>query len=260
MRTFSKSLLAIALAAGLVLTGCGDNSPPAAPVAQAPVSQQAVQKPTQQASIPVDAPVLGVEELFTTNWMIVLDNSGSMITKECSGNDNRMVAGGKAVHAFALKQPADQNFGLVLFTNWPPYTKVAVPLGTGNQGAIKRVVESISPDTNTPLRPAIELAYNELMKRVAMQRGYGDFHIVVVTDGIANQGGDPAPLVKQIVTQSPIQVHTVGFCTGESHNLNLPGYTTYVSASNAAELNKALLAVAVVESETFIDFGPTKKK
>ena len=195
-------------------------------------------------------PVLGDKELFNANWMVVLDNSGSMDTRSCSGNEIRMVAGGKAVHAFSQKRP-DDNFGLVVFTTRDPYAKVAVPLGKKTQEKIGEVVRTIRADTNTPLRPAIKIAFDELGRQSKAQRGFGQYHIVVITDGEFNEGGDPAPLVKNIVTTTPVQVHTVGFCTGTSHRLNIPGYVTYVSIENASELNRALSAVAEAVDEDY---------
>lgn len=190
-------------------------------------------------------------EMLTTNWAVVLDNSGSMKSKECSGSDNRMVAGGKAVINFARQRSDKDNFALVLFTNNNPYAQVAMPLGR-DRLAFNQVVQGASPDFNTPLGPSIEVAYGELFTQARRQNWHGVYHIVVVTDGDWNQGPDPGPIVKRIVDGSPVQIHTVGFCTGSGHRLNIAGYTTYASAENAAELNAGLQAVLKAESETFV--------
>ena len=259
----SSWYLSAFVALGL-LVGCDDEPSRMIPTAPPAHGSPATYAPAQAAVWPPAAtnpsevlPIVSDEHLFDTVWVIVLDNSGSMETTECSGHDNRMVAGGKAVLAFSKKRPAD-NFGLVLFTSSYPYARVAVPLDRGTQGAIERVVTSIRPDTQTPLRPAIELAYKEIVKRARAQRGYGSYHIVVVTDGNYNEGGNPAPVVKEIVEKTPIQVHTVGFCTGSSHALNLPGYTSYVSIDNAEALNQALLKIVEVEAEHFTDLSQMK--
>jgi len=189
--------------------------------------------------------------MLAANWVLVLDNSGSMNTTSCSGKETRMVAGGKAVINFARQRPANDNFGLVLFSSGAT-ALVAAPLGRDRK-LFETEVTKASPDYATPLGPAIELAYYELMKQYQRQGGYGTYHIVVVTDGEANRGRDPEPLVKEVVKKSPVQVHTVGFCTGAGHRLNLPGYATYATADNAEQINKALLAVLASESETYAD-------
>ena len=193
-----------------------------------------------------------LQDMLVTNWMVVLDNSGSMKSKECSGQDNRMVAGGKAVISFSRQRPVNDNFGLVLFTDKEPYARVAVPLGR-NRILFEQEVHKASADFSTPLGPAIESAHGELFEQGRQQNWHGVYHIVIVTDGDHNQGPDPSPIVKRIVSGSPIQVHTVGFCTGSGHRLNIPGYTTYASAGNAHELNAGLQAVLNAESETFVN-------
>lgn len=264
-----------------VITGCNDQqSPPPAQQAPAattvltpqtpiPTRPQAANQP--QAATVVEQPRLAwvspvkwattkgvqlsfvaLEDMLATNWAVVLDNSGSMKTTQCSGNDSRMVAGGKAVISFARQRPDKDNFALVLFTNSNPYARVAMPLGR-DRSVFNQEVQGARPDFNTPLAPAIELAYGELFAQGKRQNWHGAYHIVVVTDGEYNEGGDPRPIIRRIIDGSPVQVHTVGFCTGSNHSLNIAGYTTYASADNAAQLNAGLQAVLKAESETFVD-------
>ena len=57
----------------------------------------------------------------------------------------------------------------------------------------------------------MQIAYNELKKQGRAQRGYGSYRIVVVTDGDYNDGGNPKPLVEEIVKTSPVEVYVIGF-------------------------------------------------
>lgn len=248
MNRFSK-FLATALLCG-ALAGCNDSQPTLPTMTPAPAQQGQA-----QTTVPAGAPLqlaVTAEDMLAANWVLVLDNSASMNTTNCSGRDSRMVAGGKAVINFARQRPANDNFGLVIFSSGAAYARVAAPLGRDRK-LFEAEVKKASPDYNTPLGPAIELAYKELVVQYQRQGGYGTYHIVVVTDGDANQGRDPEPVVKEIVGKSPVQVHTVGFCTGERHRLNMPGYATYATADNAEQINQALLAVLASESETFVD-------
>jgi len=190
--------------------------------------------------------------MLTANWEVVLDNSGSMDTTQCAGNDSRMVTGGNAIINFSHKRPQTDNFGLVVFTGSSPYARAAAPLGK-DRAKFEQEIHDARARFSTPLGPAIELAYNELLKQLKWQGGYGTYHIVVVTDGEWNQGRDPGPLVKDIVQHSPVQVHTVGFCTGADHRLNMPGWASYTDANNADGINKGLLAVLASESDTYVD-------
>lgn len=52
------------------------------------------------------------------------------------------------------------------------------------------------------------------------------------------------------MAHSPIQIHTIGFCIGPDHSLNIPGRTMYKAADNPQQLEKGLQDV-LAESETF---------
>jgi hypothetical protein len=86
--------------------------------------------------------------------------------------------------------------------------------------------------------------------RAAAQLGYGEYHLVVVTDGEANQGEDPRAIVDVITRKSPIVVHTIGFCIGQNHSLNQPGKTVYRAADNPEDLERGLAEV-LAEAPSF---------
>lgn len=251
MKRFKPSLSILAVFTLVLLSGCGD--PPQPTQAEAQQSVTAGRKiwppPVAGKASGTDSVALASTEVLADNWELVLDNSGSMETHNCSGADSRMVAGAKAVIAFSRKRPANDNFGLVLFHDGDS-ARVATPLGK-NRAMFESEAAKARADQNTPLKPAINLGYFELEKQARRQGGYGTYHLVVVTDGDWNKGGDPVPLVRWIVENTPVQVHVVGFCTGEGHSLNIAGYTSYVSADNADQVNQALQAVLASESRQF---------
>jgi hypothetical protein len=73
----------------------------------------------------------------------------------------------------------------------------------------------------------------------------------VVTDGIASNGEEPNQILNTVLQQSPVVIHSIGFCLDESHSLNQPGLTAYTAASNADELQRGLQAV-LAESTDFV--------
>ena len=73
---------------------------------------------------------------------------------------------------------------------------------------------------------------------------------MIVTDGEASSGEDPTRIVQWILDYSPIQIHTIGFCIGTNHSLNIPGRTVYKAADNPQQLEKGLQDV-LAESEQF---------
>lgn len=91
-----------------------------------------------------------------------------------------------------------------------------------------------------------------LEKQAAAQLGYGEYNLVVVTDGDASDGSDLEKIVDLVAGQTPINLYTVGFCIDDRHVLNQEGRTEYRSALNTEELGTALQAV-LAESEEFGD-------
>jgi len=201
---------------------------------------------------PADQPV--VANLLADNWEFVIDASGSMGSSACgTGGQPRMETAKRGVIAFSQSLPEKANRGLVVFSeNSRPGIVEWLRLGSGNRADFANLVASIQPHGGTPLRSAIQLAAKLLTTQAQMQRGYGTYHLVVVTDGEADKGEDPADFTKMLVSTTAITVHVIGFCVDGQHSLDLKGYTQYASASNPAALEKGLNAI-LAESTSFTD-------
>lgn len=187
------------------------------------------------------------KELLAANYYLVLDGSGSMSERHCAGGRTKHEAAIEALTAFARSVPAEANFGLGLFNSGE--IRELVPLGP-NQGLPPGTLNAIVPGGSTPLYSAIRFAYGQLTRQAERQQGYGEYHLVVVTDGMASQGQDPTPIVRTIFAESPLVLHTIGFCIGEDHPLNQPGQSYYRSADNPEELAQGLETV-LAESPGF---------
>ena len=108
----------------------------------------------------------------------------------------------------------------------------------------------MQPDQGTPLKTAIAQGYGALEEQAQRQLGYGEYHLVIVTDGAANRGEEPDEVVEQILADSPVVIHTIGFCIGPDHVLNQEGRTIYRAASSTEELRQGLGEV-VAEAPRF---------
>jgi hypothetical protein len=100
------------------------------------------------------------------------------------------------------------------------------------------------------LDDAISAGYAQLEQQAMRQLGYGRYVLVVVTDGQANPGHDPTEKVRWMLNNTPIELHTIGFCIGTDHSLNMPGRTVYKAADNPAALRQGLADV-LAEAEAF---------
>ena len=108
------------------------------------------------------------------------------------------------------------------------------------------------PGSGTPLTRAVQMAYELLTEQAGKQLGYGEYHMVIVTDGAANQPEKLTQTVNAVLTHSPIIMSTIGFCIAETHSLNQPGRTIYKAADNPEALRQGLQDI-LAESESFED-------
>jgi len=188
------------------------------------------------------------ERLLAANYYVVLDASGSMNEVACSAGRRKIEAAQDALAAFASSVPPTANLGLAVFENRGLAERV--PLGVGNRDAFNQGVTRVVAGAGTPLRSAIELGYRRLTSQGQRQLGYGEYHLVVVTDGHASDGQDPREIVNKLLSESPVVLHTIGFCIGERHALNQPGRSYYRAADDPEALRRGLDAV-LAEAPSF---------
>ena len=203
-----------------------------------------------EAVWPSGEPAPGEAAPTRPNLVAVVDMSGSMSEAYCAGDyDNRADAARTALAAWLDSVPPEANMGLIVFEKGS--VSLRVPLGTGNRQTFIQAVNSTRPAGDTPLRDALALAHQVLEDQAVRQRGYGEYRIVVITDGAHSEGQDPAPVLAEIFDNfaNPIEVHTIGFCI-DSSALNMPGVTFYRSANDPEQLRQGLES-AVAEADTF---------
>jgi Ca-activated chloride channel family protein len=176
------------------------------------------------------------------NYYLVLDGSGSMTNTECSGADDKITAALAAVSTFIGSVPAEANLALAVFDKAGLSERAA--LASGDRAALREQLSRVSADGATPLKSAIKLGYEKLTAQAQHQLGYGEYHLVVVTDGAPQpESEDPTAIVQTILAESPVILHTIGFCLGTDHVLNQPGRTLYMAADSPEALRTGLQSV-----------------
>jgi hypothetical protein len=244
---------------GTFATQCGEEEAPSV-AEKSPTPEKTIQRPdvytvaeVKSATWPSpgDAEILQLDPVPTrANYLAVLDMSGSMKDPDCAGRyGSKADAARAALAAWLRSVPRTANIGLVVFSGGAVSLKV--PLGVNNREAFIRAVANTRPSGRTPLRDAVALAHKELERRARYQQGYGDYRIVVITDGMHSEGQDPRPVVDAILGNpaNPALIYTIGFCIEESA-LHQPGRTMYQSAKNPEELSSGLQRV-LAESQQF---------
>lgn len=255
----SKHLLFVyVLLPFLLLAGCSEDPPqPVQPSSSQQATPPQTQTPTQSSTVAkadtwpfiseeqASGPV--AENLTARNFLLIFDGSGSMRESDCAGSSQKIRVAKRAVTAWSKSVPADANLGLYAFHNGG---KLTLPLASGNRDNFMQAVDQIEAGGNTPLAQAMLYAYKTFTEQGQRQLGYGEYTIVVVTDGIANSAAELQRVVDMILSRTPIMIYSIGFCIGDRHSLNQPGRTLYRAANNPEQLQKGLQQV-LAESEFF---------
>lgn len=231
-----------------VLTACDSQTPP---------NQGMQPLDTLKTSAPTSPPWPFLSEqdqasvaknLLSPNIYIVFDGSGSMAQSDCSGGEPKIRAAKRALLEFVKVVPNNANLGMVAFDRRG--TGERTPLGAVNYDVTTNNINAVSTGGGTPLSSAIDIAYKKLTAQGKKQLGYGEYHLVVVTDGEASNGYEPDKVLAKILAESPVVVHTIGFCIDTRHSLNQPGRTIYNTAQDYESLRKGLQSV-LAESPEF---------
>ncbi len=266
-RLFKVGIALISLVSLVTISAC-DSGPSEEKQKQKPVAkQQAKQeqkkedtKETQEGQVEKSVwpfsfekeiegkvqPVTVADKMITRNFVVIFDDSGSMDYKDADGN-RKIDTAKNAVVEWSNSVPSGANVGLVSFHNgsWS-----LQPLTLASKKQLISAVRNIKHGGRTPLSAAFQASFNMLTKQGLHQLGYGEYTMVVITDGEANESSKLNRWVHFVLNNSPIQIYTIGFGIGTDHTLNQPGLTQYKPAENLAELQKGLKEV-LAESETF---------
>jgi Ca-activated chloride channel homolog len=182
----------------------------------------------------------------TRNFYFIFDGSGSM-DGNCGGV--RKIDGAKdAVRKFLAKVPQDVNLGLYSFN--AQGNQEFVPLGPNNRAKFLEVFSRFDPSGGTPLVGAIRTGVDKLVEQYKKQLGYGEFRLIVVTDGAATDGEVETSTL--YAAKYGIPIYTIGLCIGGDHPLRVYSLS-YRAADNPGDLSKALEEATAEAS----DFNPT---
>ncbi|NCU31537.1 MAG: VWA domain-containing protein [Candidatus Moranbacteria bacterium] len=201
-------------------------------------------------TIPIDYDGVVGEASTTRNFYFVFDQSGSM-SESCSGQ-SRMNAAQKAINEFAKTIPNDVRIGLLVLGRSGAPNQIAelLPLNMATdqyKSEFLKHINSLRPDSGTPLVTAIKIAVDKMVDQKKSQLGYGDYRIIVITDGHAGDGDVKDAAVYAM--QYGIAIYTVGLCI----NFNHPLYhfsVSYTEAKDYKQLSSALQQMTA-ESESF---------
>ena len=204
---------------------------------QQPVVKAEKPKPPELAIVLDDSKG---EVSLKRNFYFIFDGSGSMGDK-CAG-EKKIDGAKEAVRAFMKKVPDDVNLGLLVFDN-RGHQQMA-ELGADKKTFLKEI-DAIIAGGGTPLAKSIGYGTDRLVEQYKKQLGYGEYRLIVVTDGEASG----IPQAADYATKHMMPIYTIGLCIGDTHPLKKYA-VSYRAANNFQDLQRAL-EETVAETETF---------
>jgi len=188
------------------------------------------------------------DNITAKNYYVVVDGSGSMAESECSAGRRKIEVAKEAIAKFVSTLPSDTNLGVYVFDAFADQERIAI--GGNNRNTVLSTISKIDAGGGTPLARSIARGVYSLSEQARKQLGYGEYHLIVVTDGQANSTMNTEKEVESLLLNTPIILHTIGFCIGTKHSLNNPGRTVYKPADSPKALEDGLQEV-LAEAPTF---------
>ena len=222
-----RSIISRLLPVLAVLFGCESGVPsiPSPGQGEATASAQEVaQDPNAEISL-------------ARSFYFVFDGSGSM------ADDDKIVWAKRAVKAFIQEVPEEDYVGLYVFDRHGD--REVLPLARGNRQEFLAAVDAIDAAGFTPLARAISVGVNRLKQRRDMQLGYGDFRLVITTDGQA--GGIPD--AARYADHFSVPMYTIGLELSEEHELSR--YSVYYRDARSEEDLAEALRETAAELEAY---------
>ena len=226
------------LAAALTVSAC-EEEPSAAATSVGEVDWTAVAA-WPPGDVPADVTVEAMPDPDRTVTVIVLDDSGSM--------GSAIEPAKRAILQALDTFEATDRVGIIALNDG---LLVEVMDVASARAVAPEVLERVSSDGGTPLGQSFQIARAMLEREAMAAQGYGTYRILATTDGDATDGPDLVSEVAHTVTQTPIQVSTIGIGVGDRHVLNMPGITTYVAIESVDDLAAALEG-AIAEATVFV--------
>ena len=109
-----------------------------------------------------------------------------------------------ALKVFAENVPAGDHLGLLVFDRKGLSERIA--LDVDNRDQFYQELNRLKVGGGTPLGTAIDTGKRRLEHQARQQLGYGEFNLIVVTDGEADSDDLPHRAVDYLVNETPVVV------------------------------------------------------
>ena len=188
----------------------------------------------------------GETDLHTENIIIILDASGSMKEKfRADQTKSKMDAAKEALKEVLAKVPDNTHIGLLVFSGSNIQDDWVYPLGPKNTEQLLAAIELPRPGGGTPLGKYMRIGANRLLEQREKQYNYGNYRLLIVTDGVAQDENKVAQYTPEILGRQ-VRVDVIGVDMQTDHLLAKDA-DSYRRADNPGEL---VAAVTQILAET----------
>ena len=194
------------------------------------------------------------DDIHKDNIVVILDASGSMQDK-FSGDrtKSKMEAAKAALQEVLSKVPDDTHIGLLVFSGANIRNEWVYPLGPKDTQKLIAAIHLPQPSGNTPLGKYIRIGANRLLEQREKQYNYGNYQLLVVTDGEASDADKVKHYTPEILNRQ-IRIDVIGVDMETDHML-AKVVDSYRKADNPGELVAAVSEILAEIGGTGTDVG-----
>lgn len=185
-------------------------------------------------------------DLHTENIIVILDASGSMKEKfRADQTKSKMDAAKEALREVLAKVPKNTHIGLLVFSGSNVQDDWVYPLGPKDTERLMAAIDLPQPGGGTPLGKYMRIGANRLLEQREKQYNYGNYRLLIVTDGVAQDEEKVAQYTPEILDRQ-VRVDVIGVDMQTDHLLAKDA-DSYRRADNPGEL---VAAVSQILAET----------
>ena len=184
------------------------------------------------------------------NVVVVLDDSGSMTSRMRSNRAIRKIDAAKQALRVILEQVSDDaQVGVLALNASGADDHWIIPLENVDRSRLVHAIAQIRADGGTPLGEFMKIGADALLAKRDQQR-YGEYRLLVVTDGEANDRGLLEQYLPDILARGLV-VDVIGVDMKSDHSLATRVHS-YRRADDPNSLQQAI-AAALAESDPTTD-------
>lgn len=194
---------------------------------------------------------LTTEDVQKSNVVIILDASGSMKSNLRSVRIQKMQAAKRALKEVLKTVPQNTQIGLLVFSGTNVKNHWVYPLGPRNDNRLNNAIDMIEPGGGTPLGAYIKIGADRLIQERKNQMGYGNYRLLIVTDGQAQDIKLVNSYTPEVLSRGII-MDVIGVDMVQNHILATKVHS-YRKADDPDSLKKAIAEVFAEVSDQGTD-------